>query len=68
MVGKTLINPVSLSGGPLAGVVVEGKGWTVGDTRKFTDADKKDWGYRRLEDDDNGLTSDQAVFTGKFAQ
>lgn len=58
-------DPVTLSGGPCAGRVVEGSSWTVATESVFRCDNQKEWKYRRLEDDDNGLTADQAVFTGK---
>jgi hypothetical protein len=54
-------DPVTLSGGPLGGTIVEGAKWKIHDIKEID----KNMFYRRLEDDGNALTSDKAVYVGK---
>lgn len=61
-------DPVSLSGGPCAGMTVEGQGWSEGDEKVFFGKDGKKYTYRRINDDGEHLTADQAVYCGKATQ
>lgn len=58
-------DPVTLSGGYCAGRMVEGAGWKQGTEREFQCDSGKMWLYRRLVDDGEHLTPDNAVFVGK---
>jgi len=62
-----LEDPVELSGGPLAGEIVEGKEWAQGTAKEFDVKSKsgKLGIYRRLEDsDDDSTTPDHSVWCG----
>lgn len=63
---STFEDPVELSGGPLAGTIVEGKDWKPGEEKDFDIKHKtgRPGIYRRLEDDGDALTADHCVWCG----
>jgi hypothetical protein len=55
------MNPVMLTGGDAGGLIIDDESWDV-DTEKTIMHDGRQLVYRRISDDNDPLTPDQAVF------
>jgi hypothetical protein len=56
------MDPVALSGGPLDGVVIEGKDWLLGNGKHVRDVNGKGHSYVRVAQDNDAATNDKADY------